>query len=372
MSVDIECIVIGAGVVGLAAARKLAMAGKEVLLVEAEEAIGMGISSRNSEVIHAGIYYPTNSLKARLCVQGKEMLYRYCEERGIAHQRIGKLLVATSSEQLHQLNKIQAQAKANQVNDLQRLNRQEVLALEPGLHCEAALLSPSTGIIDSHGLMLALQGDLENQGGQCVFHTPLESVIIEDDGTFNCTFGGAEAMSLRCSILVNAAGLHAPRLAHQFKGLNPASIPPEYYCKGNYFTLSGKAPFSHLIYPMPNESGLGVHLTLDLGGQAKFGPDTEWVTEEDYTVNPARAQQFYAAVRSYWPELADGSLEPGYAGIRPKIVSRDEAAADFMISSPAQHGIANLVNLFGIESPGLTSCLALADEVWQALNPTSH
>ena len=372
MSVDIECIVIGAGVVGLATARKLAMAGKEVLLVEAEEAIGMGISSRNSEVIHAGIYYPANSLKARLCVQGKEMLYRYCEERGVAYQRIGKLLVATSAAQLPQLDNLQAQARANQVNDLVKLDRKQVLALEPALHCEAALLSPSTGIIDSHGLMLALQGDLENHGGQCVFHTPLENVVIEEDGTFRCTFGGAEAMTLRCHTLINAAGLHAPSLARQFKGLNPAFIPPEYYCKGNYFTLSGKAPFSHLIYPMPNESGLGVHLTLDLGRQAKFGPDTEWITEEDYTVNPARADQFYAAVRSYWPELADGCLEPGYAGIRPKIVSSHEAAADFMISAPAQHGIANLLNLFGIESPGLTACIALADEVWQALNPTSH
>lgn len=368
MSADIECIVVGAGVIGLAVARQLALAGKEVLVVESEEAIGMGISSRNSEVIHAGLYYPTGSLKARLCVKGKEKLYQYCDERGINYQRLGKLLVATTTAQLHQLDKIEAQAKANHVHDLQRLDRAEVLAIEPGLHCEAALLSPSTGIIDSHGLMLTLQGDLENKGGQCVFNTPLESVVIEAEGGFTCSFGGNDGMQLRCNMLINAAGLHAPSLARQFNGLAAQYIPGEYYCKGSYFTLSGKAPFSHLIYPMPNESGLGVHLTLDLGGQAKFGPDTEWIDTEEYEVNPNHAEQFYAAVRSYWPELANGRLEPGYAGIRPKIVSKNEAAADFMISGPAHHGVPNLVNLFGIESPGLTSCLAIADEVWLALN----
>ncbi len=363
---DIQCIVVGAGVVGLAIARKMAMQGYSTLVVEENEAIGTGISSRNSEVIHAGLYYTPGSLKAKLCVQGKEMLYQYCQEKGIAHQRLGKLLVATEEQQIAKLRQIQATAQANGVDDLQWLSQEEAIALEPNLHCVAALLSPSTGIIDSHGLMLALQGDAENHGAQCVFHSPLLSVDIRD-GLFYCQFGGAEAIELSCDILINAAGLNAPLLARQFKGLDQRYVPEAHYCRGCYFTLSGKAPFSRLIYPMPTEASLGVHLTLDLGGQVKFGPDIEWIDSVDYTLNPTRSTSFYEAVREYWPGLPNGALNPGYTGIRPKITAEGEPAADFNISTPAEHHIPNLINLFGIESPGLTSCLAIAEHVYDVL-----
>lgn len=359
---DIQCVVIGAGVVGLAIARQMSMAGYEVLVAEEQEAIGMGISSRNSEVIHAGLYYAPGSLKAKFCVRGKELLYQYCHDKGINHRRIGKILVATEESQLAKLEKIKNTAEANGVTDLRYLSADEAIALEPNLHCIKALLSPSTGIVDSHELMLALQGDAENHGAQCVFLSPLESVTIQD-GLFYCHFGGTESIELSCNILINAAGLHAPLLAKKFNGLNPSFVPSAYYCKGNYFTLSGKAPFSHLIYPMPNESGLGVHLTLDLGGQAKFGPDTQWIDSEDYSLDISRSENFYQAVRQYWRDLPDGALQPGYTGIRPKIVGHNEAAADFKISTASEHGIPNLVNLFGIESPGLTSSLAIAEYV---------
>lgn len=367
---DIQCIVIGAGVVGLAVARKMAMQGYTTLIVEENEAIGTGISSRNSEVIHAGLYYTPGSLKAKLCVSGKEMLYQYCQEKGIEHKRLGKLLVATEDNQLAKLHKIKETAQANGVHDLQLLSPAEAQALEPNLHCIAALLSPSTGIVDSHGLMLALQGDAENHGAQCVFHSPLLSVDIRD-GLFYCQFGGEEAIELSCDILINAAGLHAPLLAKNFKGLDQRYIPNAYYCKGSYFTLQGKSPFNRLIYPMPNESGLGVHLTLDLGGQAKFGPDTEWINDINYDMDASRGNSFYEAVRQYWPGLPNGALNPGYTGIRPKITSQFEPAADFRISTPAEHHIPNLINLFGIESPGLTSCLAIAEYVYDALK-VSH
>lgn len=363
---DIQCIIIGAGVVGLAIARKMAMQGYSTLIVEENEAIGMGISSRNSEVIHAGLYYAPGSLKAKLCVQGKELLYQYCQEKGIEYKRLGKLLVATEEAQLVKLQKIKETAEANGVHDLEFINREQALAMEPNLHCVAALLSPSTGIVDSHGLMLALQGDAENHGAQCVFHSPLLSVDIRD-GLFYCQFGGDEAIELSCDILINAAGLNAPLLASKFNGLDSQYVPKAYYCKGSYFTLSGKSPFTRLIYPMPNESGLGVHLTLDLGGQAKFGPDTEWIDEINYDMDASRGDSFYEAVRQYWPALPDNALNPGYTGIRPKIVSASEPAADFHISTPTEHHIPNLINLFGIESPGLTSCLAIAEHVYDAL-----
>lgn len=356
---DIQCIIIGAGVIGLAVARQMAMAGYEVLIVESQEAIGMGISSRNSEVIHAGLYYPPGSLKAKFCVQGKTLLYQYCQEKGIAHQRIGKILVATELSQIAKLEQIKRTAETNGVSDLRYLSPEEASELEPNLYCVKALLSPSTGIVDSHGLMLALQGDAERHGAQCVFRSPLESVNIKN-GLFHCRFGGQESAELSCQILINAAGLNAPLLAKKFEGLSPDFVPSAHYCKGSYFTLSGKSPFSHLIYPMPNEAGLGVHLTLDLGGQAKFGPDTQWITEEDYTLDASRGDSFYQAVRQYWQDLPDGALQPGYTGIRPKIVAQGQPAADFKISSQAEHGIPNLINLFGIESPGLTSSLAIA------------
>lgn len=371
---DVDCVVIGAGVVGLAIARALAQSGREVLVAEATEAIGTGTSSRNSEVIHAGIYYPAGSLKARLCVRGKHLLYAYCAERGIPHKRLGKLIVATSAEQAAQLEGIAQRARANGVDDLQFISGEDAMRLEPALQCTAALVSPSTGIVDSHALMLAYQGDAENAGAQCVFHTPLVSGRVRPEGGFDLQFGGDDAMSLSCNVLINSAGLQAPALARRIDGVPAASIPTDYLCKGSYFTLSGRAPFSRLIYPVPQHAGLGVHLTLDMGGQAKFGPDTEWVGTEDYTLDPARAEVFYAAVRSYWPALPDDALAPGYTGIRPKISGPHEPAADFVIAGPAAHGVRGLVNLFGIESPGLTSSLALAEETLARLadDASSH
>jgi len=361
MTDTVDCVVVGAGVVGLAVARTLALRGREVMVLEAADAIGTGTSSRNSEVIHAGLYYPTDSLKARLCVAGRDMLYAYCAERGVPHRRCGKLLVATSPAQLTSLESIRARAEANGVHDLQWLTREEARALEPALECVAALHSPSTGIVDSHGLMLALQGDLEHAGGLVALNSPLAQAgkaqaaidLVAQDGT-----------RLRANTVVNAAGLHAPALAARFDGLGPAHVPQAHYAKGSYFTLTGKAPFSRLIYPVPEAAGLGVHLTLDLGGQAKFGPDVQWVdSPDDLLVDPARGDAFYAEVRKYWPALRDGALAPGYAGIRPKIHGASAPAADFVIQGPAVHGVPGLVNLFGIESPGLTSALAIAEHV---------
>jgi len=359
---QIECVVIGAGVVGLAAARALALAGHEVLVLEAASAIGTGTSSRNSEVIHAGIYYAPGSLKARLCVRGRRMLYDYCTERGISHRRCGKLLVATAPEQVAQLQGIVERAARNGVDDLRRLTAAQARAMEGELACEAALYSPSTGIVDSHVLMLTLQGDIENAGGLVV----LNSAVAHADCTASSGIcvTTTEGTSLRANIVVNAAGLRAPLLAGRFHGLASQHVPRAWFAKGNYFTLSGRAPFSHLIYPVPQAAGLGVHLTLDLGGQAKFGPDVEWVdSADDLAVDPARGDAFYAEVRKYWPALQDGALVAAYAGIRPKIHAPDQPAGDFMIQGPAEHGIAGLVNLFGIESPGLTSALAIGDYV---------
>lgn len=358
---QIECVVIGAGVVGLAVARALALAGREVLVLESANAIGTGTSSRNSEVIHAGIYYAPGSLKARLCVQGKQALYAYCAERGIGHRRCGKLLVATHFDQLAQLQGIVEKARQNGVDDLVMLSREQAQALEPALRCEGAVFSPSTGIVDSHALMLSLQGDLENAGGLVVLNSALDHAEIAQ-GAINLFT--QDSTCLQAKMVVNATGLHAPAVAATLKGLAAHHVPQAYFAKGNYFTLAGRAPFSHLIYPVPQAAGLGVHLTLDLGGQAKFGPDVQWVeSADDLVVDPARGDAFYAEVRQYWPELADGALIPGYAGIRPKIHAPDAPACDFMIQGPATHGVAGWVNLFGIESPGLTSALALGDYV---------
>lgn len=356
-----DCVVIGAGVVGLAAARALALQGREVLVLEATGAIGTGTSSRNSEVIHAGLYYPAGSLKARLCVQGRQQLYDYCEQRHVAHRRCGKLVVATSEDQLGALRRVQQHAAANGVADLEWLDGAQARLLEPALHCCAALLSPSTGIIDSHAFMLSLQGDLENAGGIVALHSAVLSMQATDHGIVVQTQDGTELLA---STVVNAAGLAAPGLAGRCAGLDPRHVPTAHYAKGSYFVLAGAAPFSRLVYPVPEAAGLGVHLTLDMGGQAKFGPDVEWVQDPgDLLVDPARGQGFYAEVRKYWPALPDGALAPGYAGIRPKIHGPREAAADFMVQGPAVHGIRGLVNLFGIESPGLTSSLALGDLV---------
>lgn len=362
----VECVVVGAGVVGLAVARRLAAAGREVVVLETAGEIGTATSSRNSEVIHAGIYYPAGSLMARLCVAGRQALYAYCGERGIPHRRCGKLIVATAEPERAKLAAIRAHAESNGVDDLQTLSGEEARALEPSLACVGALLSPSTGIVDSHALMLALRGDLEDAGGALAFHAPLMRAETVSDG-FVLEVGGAAPMTLQCRLLVNAAGLEAPAVARAIGGLAPEKVPTAYYAKGNYFSCSVRAPFARLIYPVPEPGGLGVHLTIDLGGQAKFGPDVEWVERIDYTVDPARAERFYPAIRRYWPGLPDGALAPSYAGIRPKIVPPAVARQDFVIQGPRDHRVAGLVNLFGIESPGLTSSLALADEVLRAL-----
>ncbi|PMS22456.1 FAD-dependent oxidoreductase [Trinickia dabaoshanensis] len=359
---EIECVVIGAGVVGLAIARSLAERGREVIVLEATEAIGTGTSSRNSEVIHAGLYYPRGSLKATLCVRGREMLYEYCAARGVPHQRCGKLLVATARNQLPQLAAIEARGKENGVLDLIRLSGADAQELEPALQCEAAVFSPQTGIVDSHQLLLALQGDAERAGAVCAFHSPVEAVEARA-GRFVVTVGGESPATLSAACVINSAGLHANALARKIRGLDARHVPPLYLARGNYFSVSGRAPFSRLIYPMPNEAGLGVHLTIDLGGQARFGPDVEWVDTINYDVDPRRAESFYAAIREYWPELPDGALQPAYAGIRPKLSGPGESAADFVIQGPAAHGVRGLVNLFGIESPGLTASLAIAQRV---------
>jgi L-2-hydroxyglutarate oxidase LhgO len=358
----VECVVIGAGVIGLAVARRLAQAGREVIVLEAAEGIGTVTSSRNSEVIHAGIYYKADSLMARMCVSGKHALYRYCRDHGIPHRNCGKLIVATTAAETEKLQSIRAHAQANGVGDLKTLTGAEARALEPALNCDAALLSPSTGIIDSHAYMLALRGDAEDSGAACAFHTPLLRARVVAHG-IELDAGGEAPMSLKCRLLVNAAGLNAPLLARGIDGMPIELIPPAYLAKGNYFSCSARAPFSHLIYPVPEPGGLGVHLTLDMAGQARFGPDVEWVDHIDYAVDPARAERFYPAIRRYWPTLPDGALMPSYSGIRPKIVPPAVAAQDFLIQGPADHGVDGLINLFGIESPGLTSSLAIADHV---------
>ena len=358
----VECIVIGAGVVGLALARHLALQGREVVVLEAEDRIGTGISSRNSEVIHAGIYYPGGSLKARLCVAGNRALYAYCAKHHVDHRRSGKLIVATDESQIEALRLLQARAEINGV-ELQWLEAVAARELEPRIHCTAALLSPSTGIVDSHGLMRSLCLEAEAHGASVVLKSPVLGGRAAAPG-IELEIGGDEPMSLRAERVFNCAGLGAIILTHAFKGTRPGSLPPlpRRLAKGSYFSLAGAAPFSRLVYPVPSQGGLGVHLTLDLAGQARFGPDVEWVDREDYDVDSRRADAFYAEVRRYWPELPDGALQPAYAGIRPKLHGPGEPAPDFLIQREAAHGLSGLVNLLGIESPGLTACLALAEE----------
>jgi len=358
----IDCAVIGAGVVGLAIARRLALTSREVVVLEAEDAIGTHTSSRNSEVIHAGIYYPTGSLRARLCVQGKHMLYRYCPERAVHHERVGKLIVATSDEEVPTLARYKAQAEANGVPDLRWVDLDEIRALEPNVRAVKALHSPSTGIIDSHGLMLAFQGDAENRGAVIAFASPVEGGRVTPEGIL-LAVGGAEPMTLCARTVVNAAGLAAPALARSIEGLPAESIPPQHFCKGHYYMYRGKSPFSRLIYPVGTGLWHGVHVTVDLGGQVKFGPDLHWQDDIDYRFDESREAAFYAAIRHYFPTLADGALQPGYTGIRPKITAKGEPAADFCIQGPADHGVPGLVNLYGIESPGLTSSMAIGEHV---------
>ncbi len=363
-----DAVVIGAGVVGLAVARELALAGREVIVVESQNAIGTATSSRNSEVIHAGIYYPQGSLKARSCVEGRTLLYRYCEERGIAHRRCGKLIVATDAAQLGELEAIRRKAHANGVTDVAWLTLDEARAMEPAVSCVGALHSPSTGVIDSHAYMLALLGEAEAHGAMLALMSNVERARVLDDATIELEVGGAEPMHVAARTVVNSAGLTAPSLARRIEGFPQHLAPPEFYAKGNYYSLVGRAPFSRLVYPVPEPGGLGVHVTIDLGGQARFGPDVEWIDRIGYEVDPRRAERFYAAIRRYWPQLPDGALAPGYAGIRPKIAGPADPAADFVIQGPREHGVPGLVNLFGIESPGLTASMALAAEVARRLH----
>ncbi len=367
----VDCVVVGAGVVGLGVARALALAGREVIVLEAASAIGTGTSSRNSEVIHAGLYYAPGSLKARLCVRGRELLYDYCEAHGIGHRRCGKLVVATDAAQEAALRELMQRGQDCGVHDLAWLSAAQALALEPALHCTAAVLSPSTGIVDSHGLMLALQGDAEANGAMLALLSPLQRAHRVGDG-IELEVGGMEPMRLHARCVVNSAGLHALPLAARFEGLPPMPLSKPHWARGHYFSCPGKAAFKRLIYPMPNEAGLGVHLTLDLGGQMRFGPDVQWIPmaapgEEDYRVDPTRAAAFAEAIRAYWPALPDAALLPAYAGIRPKLSGPGEPASDFVIAGPSMHGVTGLVNLFGIESPGLTACLAIGEWVVELL-----
>lgn len=361
-----DTVVIGAGVIGLAVARALALAGREVLILEAEERFGTQTSSRNSEVIHAGLYYPPGSLKARLCVAGRDSLYRYCAERGIAHRPIGKLLVACDEAELPTLAYYAERAAANGV-PLQSLTAADIRQLEPAVYALAGLYSPKTGIIDSHGFMRALLGDAEQAGATLVTRTPVIGGRITSHGIFIETGGGAP-FTLKSRLVINSAGLFAQVVARHFKGFPAAALPPTFYAKGHYFTLGGRAPFQHLIYPMPDHAGLGIHATLDWGGQCKFGPDVSgWPTNVDYRFESGLETKFYQAIRRYYPELRDGALQPGYTGIRPKLTGPTEATGDFLIQGPSTHRVAGLVNLMGIESPGLTAALAIAQEVVRQL-----
>ena len=356
---QVDAVVAGAGVVGLAAARALAAAGHEVLVLEAADCIGSGTSSRNSEVIHAGIYYPAGSLKAKLCVEGRRALYAFCAERQVAHRRCGKLIVASDAAQLGQLEAIRARAHANGAVEVSAISAAEVAEREPEVRCVGALWSPMTGIIDSHGLMLALLAEIEAQGGALALKSPVVGGAVTEGG-IRLEVGGAEPCTLLARRFVNAAGLDAQRVAGLLAGFPASLVPRQYLARGCYFTLAGRQPFRHLVYPVPEPGGLGVHVTLDLAGQARFGPDVEWIDRPSYQVDPARAEKFYGAVRRYWPGLADGAIQPGYAGIRPKLSGPGEPDADFLVQGPAEHGVPGMVNFFGIESPGLTASLALA------------
>ena len=371
---QVDCVVVGAGVVGLAVAREMALQGRETILLERESSFGTISSARNSEVIHAGIYYPQDSLKAKLCVEGNRLLYEYCRSHQVATQPYGKLIVAADNDQINDLQAILYKAQKNDVPEIQMISGEEAKALEPNLKCVAAILSTTTGIVDSHGYMLSLLGGFEDVGGMVAYQSPLISakpIGNHAEGGYELTIGsvdGADGMQIKTKHLINCAGMSAPAIAQKIEGLQHDQIPKAYFAKGNYFSLSGKSAFKHLIYPIPEPGGLGVHLTLDMGGQAKFGPDVEWLdidSEEqiDYMVNPKRGEGFYEAVRRYWPDLKDGSLQPDYSGVRAKIVPPNAPAGDFCFNTPKDHGLQGLFNLYGFESPGLTSSLAIANHL---------
>lgn len=369
MPEQVDTVVIGAGVVGLASARALARAGRDVILLEAADDIGTGTSSRNSEVIHAGIYYPKDTLKAQCCVAGKWKLYDYCESHGIEHRRIGKVIVAITEDEIPKLEEMKGRAEVNGVDDLTWLDVGQMKELEPNVTAAAGLFSLSTGIIESHAYMLSLLGEMEDAGGMIAFNTPVLGGEVQGNGRITIRAGGDAPMDLDCALVVNAGGLYAQHIAQSIDGIPKDSIPPIYYAKGHYFTYAGKSPFNHLIYPAPVPGGLGTHSTLDLGGNTKFGPDVEWldVTDPDqidYRVDESRVDSFYDAIRRYWPGLPDGALAPGYTGVRPKLTtSNDKYAADFVIQGTEGHGLSGYVALYGIESPGLTSSLEIADKV---------
>jgi len=365
----VDCIIIGAGVIGLAIARSLSLQGKEVLILDKETSFGMETSSRNSEVIHAGIYYPKDSLKAKLCVQGRDLLYQYCQERHISHKKCGKLIVACTDQEVEALQSIEQKAKTNGVNNLIFLDKKQVLEKEPDLDVIAGLLSPSTGIIDSHNFMLSLLGDVENNGGIFVPRSKfINGEITGDRFTLTiCDTESGEDFKIQTRTLINASGLHATSLLENLKGFPQKHIPTTYYANRNYFSLSSKTHFNHLIYPVPEVGGLGIHLTLDMGGNAKFGPNVEWVDNiSDYAVDEKLQDVFFKNIKKYWPGIKKESLVPGYSGIRPKIAPQGQTG-DFFIQTHKEHGIANLINLFGIESPGLTSSLAIADYVRKSI-----
>jgi L-2-hydroxyglutarate oxidase LhgO len=365
---DVDAVVVGAGVIGLAVARALAASGRDVLVIEAERTIGLHTSSRNSEVIHAGLYYPEASLKARMCVAGRELLYDFCGERGVPARRLGKLILATEERQLAQLSALRERGRKNGVDDLVWLDRAAARELEPEIECVAALLSPSTGIVDSAALMLALQGEAEAKGAQFAFRTSVTG-IARRAGAFEIRTSGVESGAVSCGIVVNCAGHGAHAVARQIEGYPAALIPPRFLAKGDYYSVSGRAPFSRLIYPLPVEGGLGVHVTLDLAGGMKLGPDVHWVEELDYTPVAGQEEAFRAAVRTYWPGVADREIASAFCGIRPKISGPGAENADFRIDGPDVHGIDGLVNCFGIESPGLTSSLALAQLIARLASP---
>ena len=358
-----DTVIIGAGVIGLAIARALARAGRDVIVLERNARIGEEISARNSEVIHAGIYYPQASLKARLCVRGRNLLYEYCAEKGILHARCGKLIVAIDDEQIETLEALRERALTNGVDDIERLTTREIGQREPAVVCTAGIYSPSTGIVDSHGFMVALRGDIEGAGGSIAMLSEFTHGEITPAGFHLQIEADDERTEIVADAVINCAGLSASSVAHALEGLDGQTIPSTRFAKGNYFVLQGQNPFNGLIYPLPEPGGLGVHVTLDLAGSARFGPDVEWIDQIDYAVDPERAQAFYAAIRSYWPDLPDDSLVPGYSGVRPKLIGPGDPPADFVISGPADHGVPGLVNLFGIESPGLTSALSIAEHV---------
>jgi L-2-hydroxyglutarate oxidase LhgO len=362
MTESIDCAVIGAGVIGLAVARALARSGREVIVLESESEIGTGISSRNSEVIHAGIYYPTGSWKSRLCVRGRDLLYQFCADYAVEHRRVGKLIVATSSGEIQTLAKYKAQAIANGTTDLRPLTAAEVSRMEPEVQCAAALLSPSTGIIDSHGLMGAYQADLEAHGGALVLNSPVKGGRLHESGV-TLEIGGAAPILVRAAAVVNCAGLGAQAVSAALSGVPTSSIPRRFLAKGYYFSLKGPSPFRHLVYPVANSTGLGTHVTLDLNGKARFGPDVQWIDSIDYGFDETRRSEFAEAIRLYYPTLDDSRLQPAYTGIRPKISMAGEPAADFCFRGPVDHGDTPYVALYGIESPGLTASLAIAELV---------